>query len=203
MLAVIDPRSGRYSAGAIEGALLGAAVTEMGRYYGLPVEASGMGTDHHIPSIQAGYERAMGGMLPTLSWPDLLVGPGLLGGSMILSLEQLLIDTEVFRYYRRAWQGIDSSEDRWLEEVIGRAGPGGEFLSERSTVAGMRGGEWYVSRLGLHDTYEGWVAAGQPTLLEEATEKVRQILSSHESLPWGAEVERELERIQERAEMEE
>jgi trimethylamine--corrinoid protein Co-methyltransferase len=202
VLAVIDPRSGRYSAGAIEGALLGAATTEMGRYYGLPVEASGMGTDHHVPSIQAGYERAMGGMLPTLSWPDLLVGPGLLGGSMILSLEQLLIDTEVFRHYRRAWEGIDSGEDRWLEEVIDRAGPGGDFLSEVSTVAGMRGGEWYVSRLGLHDTYEGWVAAGQPMLLEEAREKVRQILSRHKPMPLDAEVERELDRIQKRAEAE-
>jgi trimethylamine--corrinoid protein Co-methyltransferase len=202
VLAVIDPRSGRYSAGAIEGALLGAAVTEMGRYYGLPVEASGMGTDHHVPSIQAGYERAMGGMLPTLSWPDLLVGPGLLGGSMILSLEQLLIDTEVFRYYRRARKGIDGGEDRWLEEVIDRAGPGGEFLSEMSTVAGMRGGEWYVSRLGLHDTYEGWVAAGQPTLREELAEKVRQMLASHEPLPLDPDVERELDSIQKRAEVE-
>jgi trimethylamine--corrinoid protein Co-methyltransferase len=202
VLAVIDPRSGRYSAGAIEGALLGAAVTEMGRYYGLPVEASGMGTDHHAPGIQAGYERAMGGMLPTLSWPDLLVGPGLLGGSMILSLEQLLIDVEVFRYYRRACQGIDGGEEWWLEEVIDRAGPGGEFLSRRSTVAGIRGGRWYVSQLGLHDTYEGWVEAGQPTLLEEAAEKVRQILSSHEPLPLDPEVERELGRIQKRAEAE-
>ena len=86
--------------------------------------------------------------------------------------------------------------------MIDRAGPGGEFLSERSTVRGMRGGEWYVSRLGLHDTYEGWVAAGQPTLLEEATEKVHQILSSHNPLPLDAEVERELDRIQRRAGME-
>jgi trimethylamine--corrinoid protein Co-methyltransferase len=141
----------------------------------------------------------MGGMLPTLSWPDLLVGPGLLGGSMILSLEQLFIDVEVFRHYRRAYQGIDGSEDRWLEEVIDRAGPGGEFLSERSTVTGMRGGEWYVSRLGVHEPYEGWVAAGQPTLLEEAAEKVRQLLASHEPLPLEPEVERELDRIQKRA----
>jgi trimethylamine--corrinoid protein Co-methyltransferase len=201
VLAVMDPRSGRYSAGAIEGALLGAAVTEMGRYYGLPVEASGMGTDHHVPGIQAGYERAMGGMLPVLSWPDLLVGPGLLGGSMILCLEQLLIDTEVFRYYKRACQGIDSSEDSWLEGVIAKAGPGGEFLSEPSTVRGIRGGKWYISQLGVHHPFEAWVAADRPRLVEEARESVRQILASHEPLPLDTEVERELERIQKRAEV--
>jgi trimethylamine:corrinoid methyltransferase-like protein len=121
---------------------------------------------------------------------------------MILCLEQLLIDTEVFRYYKRACQGIDSSEDWWLEGVIARAGPGGGFLAEPSTVRGIRWGGWYVSQLGVHDPFEVWVAADRPKLVEEARESVRQILASHESLPLGAEVERELERIQKRAEVE-
>jgi trimethylamine--corrinoid protein Co-methyltransferase len=202
VLAVMDPRSGKYGAGAIEGTLLGAACTEMARYYGLPAEASGMGTDHHVPSIQAGYERALTGMLPALSWPDILVGPGLLGGSMILSLEQLLIDVEVFRMLKRARQGIDVDDDRWLEDVIDRVGPGGNFLAEKSTVKGIRGGEWYVSKLGVHDSFEGWAAAGRPGLLGEAREKVNMILSSHKPLPLDEKVERELERIQKRAEAE-
>jgi len=202
VLAVIDPRSGRYSAGAIEGSLLGAACTEMARYYGLPAEASGMGTDHHVPSIQAGYERAVGGMLPALSWPDIMVGPGLLGGSMILSLEQLMIDVEVFRLYKRARQGITIDDDKWLEDVIDRVGPGGNFLAETSTVKGIRNGEWYVSKFGVHDTFEGWEAAGRPLLLGEAREKVSQILAMHEPLPLDHDVERELQRIQLRAEAE-
>jgi len=201
-LAVIDPRSGRYSAGAIESGLMGAACTEMARYYGLPVEASGLGTDHHVPGIQAGYERAAGGMLPALSWPDILVGPGLLGGAMILSLEQLMIDVEVFRMYKRARQGIAVDDDKWLDDIIDQAGPGGNFLAEMSTVKGIRSGEWYVSKLGVHDTFEGWEAAGRPGLLEEAREKVNKILASHEPLPLDEEVERELDRIQKRAEEE-
>jgi trimethylamine--corrinoid protein Co-methyltransferase len=198
-LAVIDPRSGRYSAGAIEHSLLGAAVTEMGRYYGLPVEASGMGTNHYVPGIQAGYERAVGGMLPALSWPDILVGPGLLGGSMILCLEQLLVDTEVFRMFKRARRGIDVDDQKWLEDVIERVGPGGAFLDDKSTVRGIRGGEWYVPQIGLSDTYETWQAMGCPGLREEMREKVEAILASHQSLPLGEEAERELDRIQERA----
>jgi trimethylamine--corrinoid protein Co-methyltransferase len=198
-LAVIDPRSGRYSAGAVEGGLLGAAVTEMGRYYGLPVEASGMGTDHHVSGIQPGYERALNGMLPMLSWPDILVGPGLLGGSMILSLEQLLIDVEVFKMCKQAHRGIIASEDKWLEGVVDNIGPGGNFLSEYSTVDGIRDGEWYISKFGLHDTFEAWEAAGRPTLLDEAREKVDQILASHQPLLLDEGAERELDRIQKRA----
>ena len=198
-LAVMDPRSGRYSGGAIEQGLLGAATTEMARYYGLPVEASGIGTNHQVPGIQAGYERAMNGLLPVLSWPDILVGPGLLGGSMNLSLEQLLIDVEVFRMCKQARRGIVTEERKWLEDVICRVGPGGDFLGERSTVAGTREGEWYVSKLGLHATFERWDAAGRPMLLEEAREKVEHILATHQPLPLGGDAERELDRIQKRA----
>jgi trimethylamine--corrinoid protein Co-methyltransferase len=198
-LATMDPRSGRYSAGAIENGLLGAAAVEMARYYGLPAEGTGGGTDHYVPGIQPGYERAMNVLLPALAWPDILVGPGLLGGSMILCLEQLLIDVEVFRMCKRARQGVAADEGKWLEDAIGRIGPGGSFIAERSTVSGIRGGEWYVSKLGLHDTYEAWETAGKPVLLEEVREKVEQILATHQPLPLDEDVERELGRIQERA----
>jgi trimethylamine:corrinoid methyltransferase-like protein len=83
--------------------------------------------------------------------------------------------------------------------VISRVGPGGHFLDERSTVDGIRGGEWYVSKVGLHGTFEEWEEAGRPTLLEEARVRVEQILADHESLPLAEDVERELDRIQKRA----
>jgi trimethylamine--corrinoid protein Co-methyltransferase len=137
-----------------------------------------------------------------MSWPDILVGPGLLGGSMILCLEQLLMDVEVFRMCKRARQGIATDEDKWLEDVISHIGPAGNFLGERSTVRGIRGGEWYVSQLGWHDTFESWMTAGKPTLLEEARQKVEQILANHQPLPLDEDVERELDRIQKRAQVE-
>ncbi|MGB3714504.1 MAG: trimethylamine methyltransferase family protein, partial [Candidatus Promineifilaceae bacterium] len=198
-LALIDPRSGRYNGGAIESALTGAAATEMARYYGLPVEASGLGTSHHIPSIQAGYERGMGGFLPALSWPDILVGPGLLGGSMILSQEQLLIDVEMFRMYKQAHRGIVTTDDKWLTDVIEQVGPGGNFLGQRTTRAGIRDGEWYISKLGVHEAFETWESAGRPPLRQEINEQLDEILATHRPLPLGEDVERELVRIQESA----
>jgi trimethylamine--corrinoid protein Co-methyltransferase len=198
-LSVMDPRSGRYSPGAVENALLGSAAIEMARYYGLPVEGTGGGSECYVPGIQAGYERAMGALLPLLSWPDVLVGPGLLGGSMILSLEQLLIDVEVFRMARRAHRGIMAGTDSWLEDVIDRVGPAGHFLAEASTVEALHGGEWYLSDLGVHGTFEEWEAAGRPTLLEEARERVDHILATHEPLPLRPDIERELAALRRRA----
>jgi trimethylamine--corrinoid protein Co-methyltransferase len=196
---VMDPRTGGYGAGAIENGLLGAAVTQLGRYYGLPVEASGFGTDFHAPGIGTMYERTLNGALSTLSWPDILVGPGLLEGSMVLSFEQLLIDVEVFRMCRRAHEGIVSEDEKWLESVLHEAGPGGNFIVDPTTVSGIRSGEWYISDLGVRDTYEGWKEAGRPTMLEQAREEVEHILKTHRPLPLDPDMENELEHIKARA----
>ncbi len=196
---VMDPHSGRYTGGQVEHALLGAAVTEMARYYGLPSETSTGGTGHHIPSIQAGYERALNWALPALSWPDLLLGPGLLGGATILSLEQLLIDVEVFRRCRRLCAGIGTGPDRWLEEVIDAVGPGGHFLAEPSGRDGIRRGEWYISKVGVGDTFEHWNAAGRPDLLSDLRDQVSHLLVTHRPLPLPDPVERDLARLEARA----
>jgi len=198
-LAMMNPRSGMYSAGAIENGLLSSAAIEMARHYELPVEGSGGGTDTYSPGIQASYERAINAILPMLSWPDLMIGAGLLGGSMILSLEQLVIDAEIFRMNKQAHRGIPTHEEKWLDEVIQRVGPGGNFLGEKSTRANIRSGEWLIPRLGMHDTQKAWEYSGKKDILEEAREKVEQILSTHQPLPLGEDVEKELDKIQQSA----
>ena len=47
-LAAMEPRTGRWGGGGPEHSLLGAATTEMARFYGLPVIASNGGTDHFV-----------------------------------------------------------------------------------------------------------------------------------------------------------
>jgi len=199
VLAVMNPWTGLYNAGAIENGLLSSAGIEMARYYGLPVEGTGGGTDTYTPGIQASYERAMNSLIPMLSWPDLIVGSGLLGGSMILSLEQLVIDAEVFRMSKQAHRGILTDDEMWLDDVIQRVGPGGHFLGEKSTAASMRSGEWMIPRLGLHEAQESWGMAGKKNIIEEAREKVENLLSTHKPLPLSDEVEKELDKIQKRA----
>ena len=200
-LAVMNPRTGMYSAGAIENALLSSAATEMSRYYGLPALGGGGGTDTYVPGIQAGYERAMSSVIGTLSWPDLLVGPGLLGGSMILSLEQLMIDVEMFRMSRQAFRGIPTHGEAWLDEVIQKVGPGGNFLGEKSTIKNIRSGEWLIPRMGVHETEGSWVRSGRKDVLDEARDKVDHILKSHKPLPLDGDVQKELDKIYKKAQI--
>lgn len=193
--ASMEPRYARFTGGGVENALLSSAVTEMARYYGLPVEATTGGSDHHAPGIQAAYERALNWAVPVLSWPDLLVGPGLLSGAMILSLEQLLLDVEVFRRCKRLHRGIGTSQEKWLDDLIDQIGPGGNFLKERTTHRSLRSGEWYTGGLGITDPYERWEELGKPDVLQQAREQFNKILAEYQPLPLDESVEEEIKRI--------
>jgi len=199
VLAISNLRNGSYSAGAIESGLTGAASTEMARFYGLPVEASGGGTNQFMPGIQASYERSLNALLPVLSWPDLLVGPGLIGGSTHLCLEQLLIDVEVYKMGMRAHHGIASDKQHWLDEVIQQVGPAGYFMGQPSTVKNMRSGEWYLSDFGSPGSFEEWQNSGKQDVIQEASKRIDQILSTHKPLPLSEEMEKELDQIYIRA----
>ncbi len=197
--APMDPRSGRYYAGAIEGSLMAAALVEMARFYGLPVEGSGCGTDHVVPSVQAAYEKAATTLLTALSRPDIMVGPGLLAGATIYAPEQLVLDLEAFAVARRSLEGIRIDDESWLTDVQEKVGFGGSFLGERSTRRAARSGVWHLSDLGMHETLDAWLAAGSPDIVDEARERAAQMLAAHEPLPLGPDIARELDDLVARA----
>jgi trimethylamine--corrinoid protein Co-methyltransferase len=198
-LAVMDPRSATLKNASMEFSLMGAAATEMARYYGLPAESSPGGSDAHIPDVQCAYEGAAMALPTTLSWPDIIVGPGMLDGSMVSSLEQLLIDVEIFRFARQGHRGIPADDEKWLTDVIKTVGPGGNYLCEPSTLSLIRSDEWFNSELGAHESYKRWQAEGSRNFVAELKDRVDQILNHHKPLPLDADVEKELDRICQRA----
>ena len=103
---------------SVEHAVLCVAGTEMARYYGLPAESSGLCTQTYEPDLQTAWEKSDGGLLVALAGPDVLVGPGLLGGATVLCLEQIVLDVEVIRRARRAAAGVPVRDDLWLDEVL-------------------------------------------------------------------------------------
>jgi trimethylamine--corrinoid protein Co-methyltransferase len=196
VVAIMDPRRGTYAAGDIENAVLSVGAIEMARFYGLPVLASGCGTDASIPSPQAAYEKAASALLAGLPGPDLLVGPGMLAGATILSLEQLVLDVEMARMALTASEGILVDDDRWLDEALQRVGPGGNFLGEPSTRRSLRDGEWSARR-GLRAGRGGSSPPASTPTLDAAREEVRRLLAERRPDPLPDDVDkalRELER---------
>jgi trimethylamine---corrinoid protein Co-methyltransferase len=199
VLAAMDPRTGHLAGGGIEHAVMASAGVEMARFYGLPVIASGCGTSTHVPGIQTAYEKATTAMAPMLSQPDIFCGPGSLGGATVFSFEELLLDVEILRICARAQRGVATEPDLWLQDVLERAEPAGDFLKEPSTRRNARAGEWYLSDLSVRDSYEAWEAAGRPDVLDHIGAEVDRILTTHEPLPLDADIVKELEELQKKA----
>ena len=179
--------------------MLCAAGTEMARFYGLPAESSGLCTQTYEPDLQTSWEKANGALLVALSDPDVLVGPGLLGGATVLCLEQIVMDVEMIRLARQARSGIPVRADLWLDEVLGKVGPCGSFLGERSTRQHARNGEWRLSDFGVQGSWDAWRAAGSPTTVAAARECVEQLLAEQVSLPFNDDQAAALAELQRRA----
>jgi trimethylamine---corrinoid protein Co-methyltransferase len=197
--AAMDPRTGLLAGGAIEHAVSGAACTEMARFYGLPAESSGSSTQTFVPDLQTALEKANSVLPVALSDPDILCGPGLLGGSTVLCLEQILLDVLEWRQARQACTGVPVRDDLWLDDVLAAVGPGGSFLGERSTRVNARAGEWCLNEFGMYGGHDAWRAAGSPSTLDYARRKVDEILAAHQTLPLDDDVAAALAALQRRA----
>jgi len=105
----VDFRSGAYLAGVPEMALQSAALTSMGRYYGLPTGAAGCTSDAKQPGPQAVIEKLITTMPPAMAGVDIIVGYGEIESDQALYLEQIVVDNEIAHLCQRLLEGVDSS----------------------------------------------------------------------------------------------
>ena len=80
---ITDLRSGSFTGGGGEQALIGAAAIQMGNYYGLPTSVGAGMTDSKIPDAQYGIEKAMTFMLAAHAGANRLCEFGGMMGSLM------------------------------------------------------------------------------------------------------------------------
>jgi trimethylamine--corrinoid protein Co-methyltransferase len=109
---------------------------------------------------------------------DIIAGTGEIESDQALVLEQLVVDNEIGHFCQRIADGIDSRPEADLLEDIVQVGPGGHYLKLKSTRRAARSGEFLISRLLPHGSYEAWEEAGRPDIYSRARQTVREILES-------------------------
>ena len=195
----INLMKGTFLEGAVETELMMAAMVQLGKYYGLPTIAAGCLTDANEPGIQAAMEKTLTTIPLVLNDVDVIQGIGLIESSMTLSLEQMLIDEEIFNQCMRMRAGIDVCDEKDLFDDISKVAQGGHFLKQKSTRKAFRTDEFYNSKLIIGDTYDSWKTAGSKTMLDNAHEKVEKILAAEPVSPVDAGVKKVIEEIMEEA----
>lgn len=173
-----DMRTGAYTAGTPEMGLMSAALVEMGRHYGLPACSAGCTADARQPGAEAVLEKIISTLPPVLVGSEILIGFGEIEGDQLLVLEQIVVDNEIAHFCERVFQGVDSRPDKVLTDDILDVGPGGHFLSRKSTRKLARSDEVRYANLLDRHTLDQWMQLGKPSMYSNARKKVEEILAS-------------------------
>lgn len=177
---VSDLRTGSFTGGGGEEALVSAAAAQVTNFYGL-VSSVGAGmTDSKLPDYQAGYEKAIAVELAALSGcNNVSESAGMMGSLMGLSMESLVIDNDMLGTVLRTVRGIEVNEETLSYDVIENVVRGeGHFLRQEQTLKLMRS-EYEYPTLADRRPPNEWQEAGSPDIREQAASRVREIMSSH------------------------
>ena len=187
----MDMRTGVFLSGSTEGALINSAGCQMARRYRLPCQVGGIAASGVRPGFEIGYQKAISGLLPALAGADQVVGIGGFERSGCESVEQIVMDCELWRNIVRAWQGILVNKETLAFEAIERVGPGGYFMKDIHTLRNFKK-ETLLPGIAMRPMVSG--SSEEPMVLA-AREEVRRILKEHRPLEIDKSVKRQIREI--------
>jgi trimethylamine--corrinoid protein Co-methyltransferase len=104
---VMDLKSGDFTGGAPEDTIMGAAVADVGRFYGLPTECGVNSSGAKEPSWQSALDDTTTTLLSLASGVDMLTGVGMVSGGRIFSYVEMALGAETITRARRLAAGLD------------------------------------------------------------------------------------------------
>jgi trimethylamine--corrinoid protein Co-methyltransferase len=171
----MDMRTGVFLSGSTEGALINSAGCQMARRYGLPSQVGGIAASGSRPGFEIGYQKAISGLLPALAGADQVVGIGGFDRSGCESVEQIVMDCELWRNIIRACRGVKVDDASLGFDAIARVGPGGYFMKDIHTLRHFKG-EVLLPKIAMRAARPDEQA--EPIILA-AREEAARILKEH------------------------
>ena len=177
---VSDLRTGAFSGGGGEQALLGAGAGQMSSFYGIP---GGMGagmTDAKVPDGQASYEKALTMLTGALSGGGLVFeSAGMLASLLGCSHEAMIIDNEMLGNLRRIARGIEVTDESLSVDVVQDTVDGpGHYLGHNQTISIMET-EYDYPKIANRQTPADWKQEGAKDIWERASERAKRVLAEH------------------------
>jgi len=188
----LDMRSGSYFAAVPESILLRAVQAQLAAFYGLPAGLGYGGTKAKEPEPQSAWENTFTMALELFSGADFIFGAGLLDGSQIHALEQLVIDDEVFGMVTRLLRGVTVDDEHLAVDLIKKMAFKGDYLFDSHTRAHVH--DLWRARLGETGTHDAWRAAGSPSTVQRARARVDELLAA-EPVGFADDLGREFDQI--------
>jgi trimethylamine--corrinoid protein Co-methyltransferase len=177
-----------------EQAIYGVAMTEMGKYYGLPVYINSGMTDAKRPDAQAGFEIGTTLVLAAAAGADIYGHMGICGVDQGGSLDMLLLQNEIISYVESVLREVEFNEETFALDEIEGTGPGGVFIDRPHTAKHFRRELWFPTLLDRR-YFQQWFDDGSSCMEERIRARKKEIISTHKPEPISEELERNLRRI--------
>ena len=177
---VSDLRTGSFTGGSGEEAVLAAAASQMAKFYDLSNSVGAGMSDSKALDAQSGYEKGITVALAALSGANMVSEcVGMMGSLMGVSFEGMVLDNDMLGTIARAVRGIEVTDETLSFEVIKEAVEGpGHFLGSTQTLEMMES-EYLYPSLADRQTPAQWEEEGRLDIRERARQKARELLSSH------------------------
>ncbi len=178
---VIDLRSGAFSGGSGETAVLNAASAQLSNWLGLPSGVACSMTDAKAIDAQYGMEKGLTSMAAALAGGNLIYeSSGMTASLLGASFEGFVLDDEMHSNTYRALRGIEVTDDNLAFDTICDTVLGaGHFLGVQHTYAAMERDYFYPS-LADRDEPRTWAEKGSLDAWGRARFKARSILDEHQ-----------------------
>ena len=176
-------------------------MTQMGKFYGLPVYINVGLTDSKRPDAQAGLEASITLATGAAAGADIFGHMGISGVDQAASLDVLALQDEIISYVESTLREIDFSDAALDLDEIAERGPGGTFIDSVRTAERFRRELWFPSLLD-RDFYQAWHDAGALSTEDRCRARTLDILRNHRPEPMPEEMERAVGEIVERAKKE-
>ena len=177
---VIDLRTGAFSGGGGEVALMNAASAQLSNWLGLPSGVAASMTDAKAIDAQYGAEKAMTALAAGLAGGNLVYeSSGMTAALLGASFEGFVLDNEMLGSVYRMLRGVEVSEDTLGFDAICAAVLGeGHFLGSAQTHAAMER-DYLYPKLADRSDPRSWEAAGAEDAWSRARGEARRILADH------------------------
>ncbi|MEM9013155.1 MAG: trimethylamine methyltransferase family protein [Pseudomonadota bacterium] len=177
---VIDLRTGAFSGGGGEVALLNGASAQISNWLGLPSGVAASMTDAKAIDAQYGAEKAMTALAAGLAGGNLIYeSSGMTASLLGASFEGFVLDNEMHAAIYRTLRGIEVDEETLGFEAIRETVRGeGHFLGHAQTHSAMER-DYVYPTLADRDAPAIWGEKGALQAWQRARDRARTILAEH------------------------
>ena len=177
---VIDLRSGAFSGGGGEIALMNAASAQLSNWLGLVSGVASSMTDSKAIDAQYGAEKGVTALAAALSGANMIYeSAGMTAALLGVSFEGFVLDNDMLGHIYRMLRGVEVTEENLGFQVIVDAVQGdGHFLGHPQTMAAMER-DYFYPETADREAPVTWQERGGMDAQSRAEAKARSLLQWH------------------------